>query len=403
MSRRLQRVAVRLSFIRSGSGGTSEGTLVRAVALCLSAIFLVFGVGTVAAAAGQPPERPWERIDLVIALDTSGSMGPLIESARLVLWDIANDLSLLEPEPQVRLALLTYGTCNADYKTGWVQVETGFTEDLDLVSERLFAPTCDGGGEYVGRALRTALEGLSWTSSHDALKLIFIAGNEPADQDPDVSFRDMADLALREGVFVQAIFCGPEGHEDAASWKELAELAEGQFASIDLQAGTVAVETPFDARLAELSTAINETFVPLSEQGQDRLERLFQQDEELRKASPAAAARRAEVKARLDSSGWDLVGALAARELNVAELGAGELSESLRGMSPDERSDYVEEMRVRREDLRHRIADLAQKRRQYLSQQSADDGPIDFRSFAEVVRRTIRERAAEKGFEAPEP
>ena len=122
-------------------------------------------------------------VDVAIALDTSGSMENLLEAARLKLWEIVHDLTLVEPTPTLRVALLTYGGKDNDHKAGWVRVETGLTRDLDLVSERLFALTAGGGAEYVARVLQAALEGLDWTSSEDALKLVFVAGNEPADQE----------------------------------------------------------------------------------------------------------------------------------------------------------------------------------------------------------------------------
>ena len=52
--------------------------------------------------------------------------------------------------------------------------------------------------------------------------MIFVAGNEPADQDLTVSFREMAEAARDEGILVNAVFCGSGEHEDAASWPKCA-------------------------------------------------------------------------------------------------------------------------------------------------------------------------------------
>ena len=54
-------------------------------------------------AATSPPvlasfeEASGEPIDLVIALDTSGSMEELIESTRIKIWEIVNDLAEADP------------------------------------------------------------------------------------------------------------------------------------------------------------------------------------------------------------------------------------------------------------------------------------------------------------------
>ena len=257
------------------------------------------------------PDRPWEAIDLVIALDTSDSMQNLIDAARLSLWDIVNELQLAEPTPALRVGLLAYGSPAYDRNNGWVRVETDLTTDLDYVSERLFELTTSGGSEYVARALKTAIEELSWVPSYDALKLVFVAGNEPADQDPEVDFRDTGLLAADEGISVTVIFCGNPNQEQAETWKELALEPEGRFAAIDQRAGPVKVSTPYDQELVRLSAAMNATFIPLGESGQERQRNLARQDTNASKLSPAAAAARARTKAMPGyTAGWDLISAL---------------------------------------------------------------------------------------------
>ena len=73
------------------------------------------------------PEQTWKVIDVAIALDSSGSMQPLIDTARTKLWEIVNDLTLLEPTPVLRVALLSYGTERNDWQDGWVKIETDLT------------------------------------------------------------------------------------------------------------------------------------------------------------------------------------------------------------------------------------------------------------------------------------
>ena len=249
------------------------------------------------------PDRPWEAIDVALALDTSGSMELLIEAARVKLWEIVHDLTLLEPTPTLRVALLTFGNSENARESGWVKIEADLTENLDLVSERLFELTSKGGTEYIGRVLKTSLQGLSWTPSEEALKLLFVAGNEPANQDPEVALEDMTDVAREAGISLHVIFCGQAESEDAETWKELAELAEGRFAAIDHRTAPVAVKTPFDAELAALGSAINKTYVPLGEEGQKRRQKLEEQDEKVRKLSLAAAFREAAAHARRSHDG----------------------------------------------------------------------------------------------------
>ena len=78
-------------------------------------------------------------------------MSGLIDAAKQKLWAIVNDLALAEPTPLLRVALLTFGNATAT-RPAWLR--DTLTEDLDLVSEKLFELTTNGGDELVGRVLR---------------------------------------------------------------------------------------------------------------------------------------------------------------------------------------------------------------------------------------------------------
>ena len=348
------------------------------------------------------PERPWEVIEVAIALDTSGSMENLLEAARLKLWEIVSDLSVLEPTPTLRVALLSFGNFANQREPGWVALETDFTEDLDMVSERLFELTSEGGNEYIGSVLNRAVNELSWLPSSETLKLLFVVGNEPANQDPRVGLTDVADVIRQQGISLHLIFCGDGESEEAETWVELAELALGKFSTMDHRTEPVKVQTPFDQELAALGAALNETFVPLGEESEDRLEKLIAWDERVEEHSLSAAASRAEVKSsRMFSSSWDLVDATEAGRVDLYELDEAQLPQYLSEMSLEERETYVEDMRVRRAELRDRIAELSQERRQHVVAQMEAKGIDTSRAFDTVVRDALREELEVAGFHVP--
>jgi Mg-chelatase subunit ChlD len=379
-------------------------TAVLSLVLALAANAVAQGDGSKVTAKPFVTDRPWESIDLVIALDTSDSMKSLIDAARLSLWGVVNELMVAEPQPFLRVALLTYGNTSNPREQGWVRIETDLTENLDLVSERLFALTTSGGSEYVARALQTAVEELSWTDSYDALKLVFVAGNEPADQDPEVDYRDAGRLAVDEGISVNVIFCGSAEAEQAETWKELADRAEGQFAAINHRVDKAAgLTTHYDKELADLSEAINKTYIPFGEAGQERRENLVKQDQNAAKLSPAAAAARARTKANPRfSSDWDLVSMIESGETSIYDVDEQDLPEELRRMTLEDRELYIEDLLKRREELRRQIAELSTKRRVDVAAQVRAKGLDTSRSFDTVVREAIRSQAADKGFELPE-
>jgi Mg-chelatase subunit ChlD len=132
-----------------------------------------------AAAKAATPAAP-QSIELVICLDTSGSMSGLIDAARAKIWDIVSDLATAKPQPKLRVALLTFGNDGLNPENGWTNVETDLTEDLDSVSQKLFALSTNGGTELVGRVIAKATNSLHWNS--DSLKILVVAGNEFAHQ-----------------------------------------------------------------------------------------------------------------------------------------------------------------------------------------------------------------------------
>src|SRR5918999_4878124 len=85
-------------------------------------------------AAASPPvaEKP-KAIDLVVCLDVSGSMNGLIDSAKIKLWDVVNELAKVKPTPNLRVALYSYGHTTYPANKGWVRKDLDLTTDLDEV------------------------------------------------------------------------------------------------------------------------------------------------------------------------------------------------------------------------------------------------------------------------------
>ena len=337
-------------------------------------------------------------VDIAIALDTSGSMRGLIDATRVKLWEIVNDLATAEPAPRMRVALLTYGNQRGSAAAGWSRVETDFTDDLDLVSERLFALQSRGADEYVGRVLKLALEELSWSSSQDALKLLFVAGNEQTNQDPLVDFRDMATLALDREIQLSAVFCGVEQAADAASWREMAELALGRFATIDHRTRSILIPTQYDEELVELSELLSQTFVALGDEGAKRKKSQLSQDLNARRMGlPVAASRALTKSGRYYSPEWDLPTAYRTGEIDLYELDERELPPAMRRLELDQRMYYLEDLLAARGELTARINELGRERQRLVEEQRRARGIDDSRAFDTVIRRTIRQEAEARG------
>lgn len=345
-------------------------------------------------------------VELVICLDTSGSMDGLIEAAKLKLWDIVNDLALATPTPRLRVALLTYGNDGHIAEDGWVRVDSPFTEDLDEISRQLFALRTNGGTEYVGRVLREAGEQLDWTPSDDALKLIVVAGNESADQDQQFRYPDVCRSIISRGIMVNAIYCGNPADNIAPGWRDVAMLADGHYAAIDHNNGNIVIASPFDDKLAELSTAINTTYIPYGEKGQWGVTNQAQQDANAESLNTATAAQRCSTKggALYWNGSWDLVDASKGEDFKLAEIKDADLPEAMRGMTLEEKQTHIETMQAQRAQIQKEIEAYSAKRMAFVNEEMKNQQSDADRSFDTAIRRAIRAQAQSKGFEfKPDP
>ena len=361
-----------------------------AIAACCAA-----SVGATADTLVPNPVR--RDVDLVIALDVSSSMDGLIESAKQRLWDITNELAKARPVPALRVAILTYGRPSYGEQSGYVRVDLPFTANLDTVNATLFAFQTDGGEEYVARAIQTSLDTLQWSREPNALKIMFVAGNESAAQDPQITLEQATAAAARRGITVNALYCGADGDGDASGWRRVAAGTNGLYASIDQNAAAVAnVATPFDDRLAALNDELNRTYVAFGGDGERARENQLAQDRNAEAMSPAAAASRTVAKAgALYRSEWDLVDAVQSGK-RVADIPDADLPAELQALPAVERETYVQEKAELRLDLQRQIGELAAERGQYIAEQSRDDaGP---QGLDAAILEGIRKTAEAKGF-----
>lgn len=369
-----------------------------ATAVCtLSSSWLVPSVD---AADSNRNSRP--TVKLALSLDTSGSMEGLIESAKQKLWAVVNDLALAEPSPRLEVALLSFGNDGHDPESGWVHVETPFTDDLDVVSERLFALRTNGGTEYVGRVLYRAA-GLDWGDDQRTLRLAVVAGNESADQDKAVRYRAVcADLKSR-GIIVNSIYCGAPEDGIASDWREVARLAGGAFASIDQNDGMVVIPTPYDDQLGDLSDALNGTYVPLGAKGVAGAANQSAQDRNAAGLNSAAKAARAKTKSSsLYSCAWDLVDACKAGDVKVEEISAEDLPEELQALTTGELVEHIEKLAARRAELQAQVKALSEKRDRFVREEMQRRMIDESRAFDHAIRQAIRRQAEASGFSFPD-
>jgi len=341
-------------------------------------------------------------VDLVICLDTSGSMDDLLDSVRARVWDIVNELGRMTPRPELRVGLVTFGSpVVASAEDGFVVLRTDLTSDLDALHGQLMALKADGGDELVGRALQVAVDRMSWSQDPSGLRLIFIAGNESADQGVEqADFRAVAEAARRQDVIINALYAGSRDAAVGEKWPEVARAGGGNFSAIDASAGLFQVATPHDQELLDLNVRLNATYLPYGEQGAAGLANQLVQDNNATRLGVQSCSSRIVAKgsALYDSSAWDLVDAALRDDFQWAALRDADLPEALRPLTPEQRQAHVDALRATRQGIQERIEAVSKDRERFLGQrreeQSKEQGP----GLDEALRGALVEQAGAKGF-----
>lgn len=348
---------------------------------------------------GQASARGERPIDLVICLDTSNSMDGLIGSAKEKIWDIVNELAAAKPKPHLRVGLYAYGTPSFGPRTGFVRKVVDLSDDLDKVFTELTALRTNGGDEYCARVISTATNQQVWTDGK-ALKILVLAGNESANQDPELNVFATAKSTIARGIIINTLYCGPPTSPEASDWRMIANSADGQFAAIDQNAGLVVVSTPFDKKLAELSGAVNTTYIAYGKGGYAGQQRQMAADSLSYSmgASNFASRAMAKISGQYRNSKWDLLDASTEQNFDLSKVKNEDLPAEMQKMSVDERKNYLEDKKKKRAEIQKQIYELNAQRAKYIQDELKKSGKPTDKAFDTAMLQALREQAERSGF-----
>ena len=342
------------------------------------------------------------KIQLAILLDTSSSMNGLIDQARNQLWQVVNEFSKAERngvKPSLQVAVYEYGNSRLSANNGYIRQVSSLTGELDQVSEALFSLTTNGGSEYCGYVIKTAVTELPWSKSEGDIKAIFIAGNEPFTQGP-VSYKNAITLAKQKGITVNTIHAGNLQQGANSGWKDGALLAGGEYMAINHNHKIAHINAPQDKNIAMLNEQLNKTYIPYGVKGREKAQRQQAQDEKSKSISSALLSKRAAAKASAmyDNSSWDLVDALEAGKVKLDNIQEKELPEPLRPMSKSERKDFLDKKVQQRRKLKKEIARLSAERSEYVSKKKMEAAAPSVATVNDAVTSAIQKQGEAKNY-----
>lgn len=344
-----------------------------------------------------------KKIKIALLLDTSNSMDGLIEQAKSQLWNIVNELSQAKANgisPDLQIAVYQYGNSGLSAGKGFIRQEYPFTHDLDMVSEKLFSLSTNGGDEYCGQAIYQSLNELNWGTDAADYKTIFIAGNEPFDQggvQPSVALN----LAKSTDVFVNTIYCGDYQDGLSSGWNASAKASIGGFMNINSDQKTAYIATPYDDKINQLNSKLNDTYVRYGENGLAAWNNMNVQDNNAAQYGKANEVNRALTKNgnfyNNRNGSWDMVDRLNTDpNFKVKSVDPKTLPEEMQKMTPDQREKYVMAKKRQRANINAQIAELGNLRTAYISSERAKGG--EDASLENAIVSSIQAQAKQKGF-----
>jgi Mg-chelatase subunit ChlD len=324
-------------------------------------------------AGGTPQKKPQPEVEVVFVLDTTGSMGGLIDAAKQKIWSIANQIATGTPTPHLKVGLVAFRDRGDDYITKVYDL----TDNLDAVHTNLMSFQAAGGGDFpesVNQALFEAVTEIKWSKDKNTLKLIFLVGDAPPHMDyrRDVKYPVTCQMAVMNDIIINTVQCGKHP-ETKKYWLDICKRAEGRYVQIDDNGGPViVVETPYDKELAKINCDLtNNTLVYGTEKQQ--LAGKAQQDANLKLAPTVAADRAAFYGNAMKGASYDLLENVKKGTVKLEELKKEQLPQELRGLTLPEQKAYLARLDKTQQALNKKARELDKKRGEFIAKKQKDD------------------------------
>lgn len=342
------------------------------------------------------------KIQVALLLDTSNSMDGLIDQAKSRLWNIVNTLTTLKyngQAPQVEIALYEYGN-DGLRDENYIRQVTPLTQDLDLVSEKLFALRTNGGSEYCGAVIRDASINLNWDTNEKSMKLIYIAGNEAFNQGK-INYQDVIAKAKIKNIYTNTIFCGSRDEGIQTFWQNGANIGDGKFFNIDSDRKVIYIETPYDIKISQYNSQLNDTYISYGSRGSEMKSKQALQDVNAESQSASNAVERAVSKSKKNAyknDHWDLVDKVEKDKSYISSIREEELPSELKGKTKEEINKIVAQKSADRDKIQKDIEVLAKQRQAYIDAEMKKRGSSEGDDLGKAIEKSILELGKKNGY-----
>jgi len=357
--------------------------------------------------APVPLSSNGQAMEMVFVLDTTASMGGLLNGAKERIWGIVNEVMQTSKLSSVKVGLVAYRDRGDQYVTQVLPL----TDDLDKVYSTLMDYEPGGGGdepEDVRRALADGVSRAGWSQpSPGNAQILFLVGDAPPhDYADEPSPITTADLAVKHGIIVNTIQCG-NSVSTKQVWEAIARRGQGQYFLIPQDGGVQTISSPYDDQLSELGSRLGRTYMAYGggagAEGENyRVKRKEMADSSeytfAMRSAPSAAAERSVNKA-LNSKAYvgDLLQDIENGTTKLESVKTEDLPSELQKLSAEERKKEIEKQLAQRSEIRKQIIALSQQRTEYIAAQRKKRNGGGQNGFDVAVSGALREQLAKKG------
>jgi Mg-chelatase subunit ChlD len=351
--------------------------------------------------APEPPEplvqtpvavaRP--RVELVFALDTTGSMSGLIEGAKRKIWSLASFVAQGQPTPDLRVGLIAYRDVGDAYVTKVFDLDA----DLDRVYRRLRSFHADGGGdgpEHVARALHESVHKMSWSQEQAVVKVIYLVGDAPphTDYSDGFDYTRASRAAAGKGIQLHTIQCGTD-HAAESAWRKIASLGGGQYMAIHQDGGMQEEHSRYDEELAALHDKLGRTAIGFGAAGPAVAAATREAEAAPVAVKAARAGFMAKHKKAVGGKG-DLVESIASGAVKLSDVQA-DLPMEMKAMPVAEQTAVIAQKQNERNAINKRIDELTRLRKEELDKREKDEAKAGVADgFDVAAKKALRKSVA---------
>ncbi len=365
----------------------------KSIAKTLTMLSTAFLAAHVASATTQ---NNHQRVEVAFVLDTTGSMGDLIDGAKRKIWSIASTIVETNPNADVSMALVAYRDRGDDY----VIKTTPLSEDIQAMYGKLVKLEADGGDdtpESVNKALDTAISGLQWSAGSDVKRIVFLVGDAPPhmDYNQEKQYPAILKTAVERNIVVNAVQAGDMA-ETTPIWKEIAQFGHGRYIAIPQSGGEITVViTPYDEDILHLQRELDGSVVPYG-----NLEKKAEVSTKMREKAAAPSAvqldnssyysKRA-LKKEVITGGGDLIADVSNNSVALDKIDDKELPKDLAAIPKPERQAWINGKLDERKNFETKMSALIAKRDAFvLAQKSKGTKEAATDSFDRAVEETLK-------------